>query len=36
MGDDPDGLMKTRSQKLEGVGSSMATIYKDMEEHTKK
>jgi len=35
MGDDPDGLMKTRSQKLEGVGSSMATIYKDMEEHTK-
>merc|ERR1712046_163737 len=34
MGDDPE-LMRSRAQKLEGVGSSMSTIYKDMEEHTK-
>merc|ERR1712167_472737 len=34
MGDDPE-LMRSRAQKLEGVGASMATIYKDMEEHTK-
>merc|ERR1711998_138891 len=30
-----DAMMQSRTQKLEGVGSSMATIYRDMEEHTK-